>query len=87
MAINGLLLKYHTGLFRSQLVRCCASSAPPVPDHYQPMAHTLGRSVTMFGRIARPDTLRCMVLIDPLVQLVTLHVWSNNIDAKDVHNI
>ena len=41
-------------------------------DYDQPMAHTIGRSDTMLGRTARLDTLRCMVPIDALVQLVTL---------------
>lgn len=46
---------------------------PLTPNCYQPTVHTAGRSVTMSGRTARLGTLRCMVPIDPLDRLVTLH--------------
>lgn len=48
-------------------------SIPLAPEDCQRTGRTPGRGVTILGRTARPDTLRCMVLIDPLVQLVTLH--------------
>lgn len=46
---------------------------PLTPDYYQPTVRILGRNVTILGRTARLDILHCMVLINQLVQLVTLH--------------